>query len=186
LRLALKMHKSEIDGTARKKDSFRKRTLEEIIGVETGGPQGRRLNDSGHTPQMYSMFTDFIRSDPTLSPLSLSLSLLTSHLTHRSMLIYQPSQRTNPVESLKHPYLQSVDSQPDTEDKDKQEDSKSAETAKPAEGGGVGVDPSSQAAGAATTVEAGETKKGEEDFETKTLPTNNVMSAAAASADRRR
>lgn len=98
------MHKSEIEATGRKKDTFKKRTLEEIIGVETGGPQGRRLNDPGHTPQMYAMFADFIRA----------------------MLIYQPSQRTTAAESLKHPYLYAFDTQPD----EKQEDSKQPEDTK--------------------------------------------------------
>ncbi len=55
------MHKSEVEALSRKKDTFRKRTLEEIIGVETGGPQGRRKDDPGHTPQMYASFTEFIR-----------------------------------------------------------------------------------------------------------------------------
>lgn len=56
------MHKSEVEAINRKKDTFRKRTLEEIVGVETGGPQGRRRDDPiGHSSEMYTMFVDFIR-----------------------------------------------------------------------------------------------------------------------------
>jgi serine/threonine protein kinase len=73
LRLVLKTHKSEIEAIGKKKETFRKRTLEEIIGVETGGPQGRRANDPGHTPEMYTMFADFIRSPVHPSPFRNSL-----------------------------------------------------------------------------------------------------------------
>jgi serine/threonine protein kinase len=106
--------------------------------------------------------SDLISSSSSLTP-----------LLNRSMLVYQPAERTNAVDSLKHPYLQSVDSQPE----EKQDDGKTADDTKPGESGGAG---SSQ---------TGETKKGEEEeTETKTLPTNSVAGAtsSSSSADRRR
>lgn len=122
LRLVLKTHKSEIEAVGRKKETFRKKTLEEIIGVETGGPQGRRANDPGHTPQMYTMFAEFIRFffyPPLIHPHHMFSST-------RSMLIYEPSERTTAVEALKHAYLHTFDQEKQEETKD--EDSKPAAT----------------------------------------------------------
>jgi hypothetical protein len=61
--LYLKPHKSETDSSSssRRKEAYKRRSLGDIIGVETGGPQGRRKDDPGHTPQMYELFVDFIR-----------------------------------------------------------------------------------------------------------------------------
>ena len=43
------------------KDAQRPRVLEEIIGVNTGGPSGRRLGEAGHSEEHYLEFVDFIR-----------------------------------------------------------------------------------------------------------------------------
>lgn len=37
------------------------RSLDEIIGVYSGGPGGRRLGESGHTVQIYELFYDFVK-----------------------------------------------------------------------------------------------------------------------------
>lgn len=36
------------------------RTLHEILGVDSGGPHGRRLNTDGHSRAKYYHFADFI------------------------------------------------------------------------------------------------------------------------------
>jgi dual specificity tyrosine-phosphorylation-regulated kinase 1 len=57
--------------------------LHEIIGAETGGPQGRRLNEPGHTVSDYLKFEDLIIR----------------------MLNYDPKQRITPFEALQHPFF---------------------------------------------------------------------------------
>jgi dual specificity tyrosine-phosphorylation-regulated kinase 1 len=42
------------------RDAPKPRTLAEIIGVHTGGPNGRRRDEPGHTPDKYLEFLDFI------------------------------------------------------------------------------------------------------------------------------
>jgi hypothetical protein len=58
--LSLKTHKSDGESKRRSSD-YKPRTLEEIVGVETSGPQGRRSGDPGHTRDMYVLFVDFIK-----------------------------------------------------------------------------------------------------------------------------
>ena len=43
------------------KEGPRARTLEEIIGVNTGGPAGRRAGEADHTPAKYTEFLDFVK-----------------------------------------------------------------------------------------------------------------------------
>jgi serine/threonine protein kinase len=59
------------------------KTLEDVIGVHTGGPKGRRLNDVGHSEDIYRLFAEFIRT----------------------MLVYPPAQRASAKEALAHAYL---------------------------------------------------------------------------------
>ena len=59
------------------------KSLEDIIGVTTGGPQGRRKGESGHSEDIYQLFANFVRS----------------------MLIYQPSERVSAKDALSDPYL---------------------------------------------------------------------------------
>jgi serine/threonine protein kinase len=66
-----------------KRNSWAEKNLEDIIGVTTGGPQGRRKDDVGHTEENYRIFADFIRS----------------------MLIYQPLARVSAKDALSHAYV---------------------------------------------------------------------------------
>lgn len=44
------------------------RPLDTVIGVTTGGPGGRRINDPGHTEGHYSIFADLLRMTLRLDP----------------------------------------------------------------------------------------------------------------------
>jgi len=57
--------------------------LADILGVTTGGPSGRRANDSGHALPHYQAFLDLILK----------------------MLHFDPAQRITPSEALRHPFL---------------------------------------------------------------------------------
>lgn len=59
------------------------RSLNDIIGVSTGGPQGRRLGESGHSFEDYVIFVDLIAK----------------------MLQYDPHQRITPLNACRHPFL---------------------------------------------------------------------------------
>jgi serine/threonine protein kinase len=58
--------------------------LRDVLGVDTGGPQGRRRQErSGHTTQHYLQFLDLVQR----------------------MLAYDPKVRIKPMEALNHPFL---------------------------------------------------------------------------------
>ncbi|KAI6220571.1 Dual-specificity kinase [Aphelenchoides fujianensis] len=59
------------------------RTLNEILGTNTGGPFGRRRDEAGHTPEEYSKFRDLIQK----------------------MLDYNPAKRLSAAEAVRHPFL---------------------------------------------------------------------------------
>lgn len=59
------------------------RSLDDILGVETGGPSGTRRGESGHTPQDYRKFKDLVLS----------------------MLQYDPDTRIKPYPALQHPFF---------------------------------------------------------------------------------
>uniref|UniRef100_A0AC34Q6I6 Dual-specificity kinase n=1 Tax=Panagrolaimus sp. JU765 TaxID=591449 RepID=A0AC34Q6I6_9BILA len=59
------------------------RSLNDIIGVSAGGPQGRRLGESGHSFEDYVIFVDLITK----------------------MLQYDPHQRITPLNACRHPFL---------------------------------------------------------------------------------
>eukprot|EP01111_Echinosteliopsis_oligospora_P018289 TRINITY_DN8286_c0_g1_i1.p1 TRINITY_DN8286_c0_g1~~TRINITY_DN8286_c0_g1_i1.p1 ORF type:complete len:140 (-),score=29.20 TRINITY_DN8286_c0_g1_i1:192-587(-) len=63
--------------------NVKKKSLEEIIGVETGGPQGRRRGEPGHGVSDYLPFL---------------------HLIDR-MLAYDPHERITPLDALHHPFF---------------------------------------------------------------------------------
>ncbi|CAH8457495.1 unnamed protein product [Heterobilharzia americana] len=59
------------------------RRLSEILGVNTGGPRGRRLHESGHTPMDYSIFLEFVLR----------------------MLTFDPVRRISPAAALAHRFF---------------------------------------------------------------------------------
>lgn len=81
IKLNLKAH--DDSSSSKRRGEYTPRALEEIIGVDTGGPHGRRKDDPGHTKEMYTLFADFIRT----------------------MLVFDPAKRVSPTEALQHPYL---------------------------------------------------------------------------------
>ncbi|KAJ0402749.1 hypothetical protein ATCC90586_007660 [Pythium insidiosum] len=79
----LKLHKSPASSRLGGGDSDAPTTLADIIGVESGGPGGRRLNKPDHTVQDYQLFLDLIQR----------------------MLDYNPATRITPAEALSHPFI---------------------------------------------------------------------------------
>lgn len=59
------------------------RTLEQVLGVNTGGPGGRRLGESNHNVENYLEFLDVIRK----------------------LLIYDPAQRWTATAALEHSFF---------------------------------------------------------------------------------
>lgn len=61
--------------------------LAEIVGMHTGGPQGRRADDPGHQVAHYQVFVDLVLR----------------------MLHYDPALRITPSEALRHPFVTGVE-----------------------------------------------------------------------------
>lgn len=59
------------------------RKLSDILGVNGGGPMGRRLQEPGHSPQDYAIFIDLVLQ----------------------MLTYDPDKRIRPTEALAHRFF---------------------------------------------------------------------------------
>mmetsp|Transcript_31893 Transcript_31893/g.49917 ORF Transcript_31893/g.49917 Transcript_31893/m.49917 type:complete len:547 (-) Transcript_31893:169-1809(-) len=59
---------------------LKRKSLDNILGVHTGGPNGRRLGEKGHYPQDYLKFKDLLER----------------------MLAYKASDRATPLECLQH------------------------------------------------------------------------------------
>lgn len=57
--------------------------LHTVLGIDTGGPGGRRLNEPGHSPADYHKFKDLIVR----------------------MLEYDPRERITPLYALQHPFF---------------------------------------------------------------------------------
>ncbi|GAB9467406.1 hypothetical protein Gpo141_00004752 [Globisporangium polare] len=72
-------------------------TLAAVIGADSGGPGGLRLNREEHSPEDYRLFLD---------------------LLHR-MLDYNPATRITPAEALLHPFMASNRQSTDTKGKKK-------------------------------------------------------------------
>ncbi|XP_078490188.1 dual specificity tyrosine-phosphorylation-regulated kinase 1A isoform X1 [Ciona intestinalis] len=84
-----KLFERNQDGTWRVKKQGKKykdpgsRKLHDILGVETGGPGGRRAGEAGHTEQDYLKFKDLIQR----------------------MLTYDPKDRLTPFYALQHSFF---------------------------------------------------------------------------------
>lgn len=59
------------------------KTLDEVLGVRTGGPRGTRKGQPGHDPATYAAFADFIKG----------------------LLTYEPARRLSCRAALGHPFL---------------------------------------------------------------------------------
>ncbi|BHF84423.1 Dual specificity tyrosine-phosphorylation-regulated kinase 1A [Sparganum proliferum] len=68
------------------------RPLREVVGRETGGPSGRRINEDGHSPEDYDKFIDLVQQ----------------------MLIYDPRHRIRPDEALAHRFFERKNSEGQT------------------------------------------------------------------------
>jgi len=68
--------------------TMRHRSLGEILGVETGGPDGRRLNEPGHSVTDYLKLKDLILK----------------------MLSYSPAERVTPFQAISHSFFGSTES----------------------------------------------------------------------------
>eukprot|EP00741_Cyanophora_paradoxa_P025110 tig00000342_g24238.t1 len=66
------------------------RRLADILGVETGGPAGRRRGEAGHGPEEYLKFKELLEK----------------------MLEYDPSKRITPLAALQHPFFREQGSAP--------------------------------------------------------------------------
>ncbi|GMH46599.1 hypothetical protein TrVE_jg8886 [Triparma verrucosa] len=75
--------------SSRGKYQLETRSLSEIIGADTGGPRGQRLNEDGHSPQHYAIFVDLVQK----------------------MLKYDPAERIKPADALRHPFITNGDVQ---------------------------------------------------------------------------
>lgn len=69
---------------------MRKRYLDQIVGANTGGPDGRFAREPNHTPSDYAQFMSLILS----------------------MLQYDPARRIRASEALKHPFVTMTYRQP--------------------------------------------------------------------------
>lgn len=69
------------------------RSLSQVLGVETGGPDGRRLNEPGHS------VTDYLKLKDLLS----------------RMLTYNPAERITPFQAISHSFLSSTEAEAQTD-----------------------------------------------------------------------
>mmetsp|Transcript_59738 Transcript_59738/g.118676 ORF Transcript_59738/g.118676 Transcript_59738/m.118676 type:complete len:449 (-) Transcript_59738:587-1933(-) len=68
--------------------SLKHRSLNEVLGVETGGPDGRRLNEPGHSVTDYLKLKDLIMR----------------------MLAYDPGERITPFQAISHSFFGQTES----------------------------------------------------------------------------
>ena len=66
--------------------SLKQRSLNEVLGVETGGPDGRRLNEPGHSVTDYLKLKDLIMK----------------------MLVYDPAERITPFQAISHSFFDGI------------------------------------------------------------------------------
>ena len=65
-------------------------SLDDILGIDVGGPGGTRAHEPGHTPNDYRKFKDLILR----------------------MLDYDPDPRIKPFSALQHPFFHRENSSP--------------------------------------------------------------------------
>jgi len=68
--------------------SLKQRSLNDVLGVETGGPDGRRLNEPGHSVTDYLKLKDLITK----------------------MLHYDPAERITPFQAISHSFFGQIES----------------------------------------------------------------------------
>merc|ERR1719271_602379 len=68
--------------------TLKQRSLNEVLGVDTGGPDGRRLNEPGHSVTDYLKLKDLIMR----------------------MLTYHPGERITPFQAISHTFFGSTES----------------------------------------------------------------------------
>jgi len=68
--------------------SLKQRSLNDVLGVETGGPDGRRLNEPGHSVTDYLKLKDLIMK----------------------MLHYDPAERITPFQAISHSFFGQIES----------------------------------------------------------------------------
>merc|ERR1712093_186336 len=68
--------------------SLKQRSLNDVLGVETGGPDGRRASEPGHSVTDYLKLKDLIMR----------------------MLTYQPAKRITPFQAISHSFFWSTES----------------------------------------------------------------------------
>merc|ERR1719506_2647924 len=68
--------------------SLKQRSLNDVLGVETGGPDGRRLNEPGHSVTDYLKLKDLIMR----------------------MLAYDPAERITPFQAISHSFFGQIES----------------------------------------------------------------------------
>merc|ERR1719218_399128 len=68
--------------------SLKQRSLNDVLGVETGGPDGRRLNEPGHSVTDYLKLKDLIMK----------------------MLSYDPAERITPFQAISHSFFGQIES----------------------------------------------------------------------------
>ena len=105
--------------------SVKQRSLTDILGVETGGPDGRRLNEAGHSETDYLKLKDLIMK----------------------MLSYDPAERITPFQAISHSFFgQSESAEVQTE---------APGAASAAGGSGAATGAAAAGAGAASSSHAG-------------------------------
>ncbi|XP_039249502.2 uncharacterized protein LOC120327151 isoform X1 [Styela clava] len=107
------------------------RKLHDVLGVETGGPGGRRLGEAGHTEQDYLKFKDLI---------------------HR-MLAFDPKERLTPFFSLQHSFFKKTADGSTNTSTSPAQDLSSSSAGSSSSGGRARSDPGVQQATYSTTAE---------------------------------
>nr|CAB3240363.1 dual specificity tyrosine-phosphorylation-regulated kinase 1B [Phallusia mammillata] len=132
-----KMFERQSDGTWKMKKQGKKykepgsRKIHEILGVESGGPGGRRGSEAGHTEQDYLKFKDLILR----------------------MLTYDPKERLTPFYALQHSFFKKTADGSTNTSSSPAQDLSSSSAGSGSSCGRARSDPGSQQASFSTTAE---------------------------------